>query len=58
MKIKADALGGLLIWCAEGAYRLPVYTDDYQSTGYDLWHTDRRVTITDQTAVRIADDQG
>ena len=58
MKLSADGVEGVLIWCADGVYRFRVYTDDHEFTDYDLLHTDLSVTITDKTATFYADDQG
>jgi hypothetical protein len=58
MKISADGVEGILIWCADGCYRFRVYTDSHDFTDYDLLHGDLGVTITDATATFYSDDQG
>ena len=58
MKISADGIEGVLIWCADGQYRFRVYTDTFEFTDYDLLHSDLSVTITDKTATFYSDDTG
>jgi hypothetical protein len=58
MKISADGVEGVLIWCADGVYRFRVYTDSFEFTDYDLLHSDLSVTITDKTASFYSDDEG
>ena len=58
MKISADGIEGVLIWCADGQYRFRVYTDTFEFTDYDLLHSDLAVTITDRDATFYSDDKG
>ena len=58
MKLSADGVEGILIWCADGVYRFRVYADDHEFTDYDLLHSDLAVTITDRTATFYSDDKG
>jgi hypothetical protein len=58
MKLSADGVEGVLIWCADGQYRFRVYTDTFEFTDYDLLHSDLSVAITDKTATFYSDDAG
>ena len=58
MKISANGVEGILIWCADGIYRFRVYADNHDFTDYDLLHSDLSVTITDKTATFYSDDNG
>ena len=58
MKLRAEGVEGVLIWCADGQYRFRVYTDTFEFTDYDLLHYDLCVTITDKTAIFYSDDEG